>query len=190
MASSKSRACSPSIVTTMRSRKSVRPSRSAAGRSAPMRSASATRLWPVLVGDGVLAQDDLGIDAGLVDARRAPRPPRRAAAGPRAPCRVISTTTIWPGSASPASLRGMQHIVAWRGGRTARRTPVRGGRARSGRRACCSGGSRLVGRARRAAAREGVEMTADQHQRAVVEQLRAGRVWRRRARGAGCAAGG
>ena len=98
IASSKSRACSPSIVTVgdvaevgaAADVRSLRPRRRAA-------IASAIASARVRVGDAVLADDDLGVDAGRVDVAEhlddAADRRRASAVGQR----VSSTITISPG---------------------------------------------------------------------------------------------
>ena len=67
IASSKSRACSPSIVTVGTRRKSVRPRMSFSETVVPSRTASATASAACASGIAPLADDDLGVDAGCVD---------------------------------------------------------------------------------------------------------------------------
>ena len=100
----------------------------------PRRTASATASRTVRVRDAVLADDDLGVDAGRVDVaehvgdaaerRRASR--SASASARRSPCR--RATRRLPGRAG-------RRCPSARAGRTARRSPCRCRRGRSGRRA-------------------------------------------------------
>ena len=114
IASSKSRACSPSIVTVGTSRKSVRPRMSRSDTVGPEAHRFGDRLGGVRVGNAVLADDDLGVDAGRVDVAEHLGDAADGAARVEVGHRVSSTVTISPGDAPPSWPGGMKMSISTR----------------------------------------------------------------------------